>query len=132
MRIKRTAERWFECDDDPDEASVLIKNLSPGEVQDIYDETMPQNIEYEADEEGNMVPNFKTKMNRKLQREKTMLACIKDWKNFYGYEDEILECNEENIIRASREIEGFNQFIDKCREILSKNIESEKRGQEKN
>lgn len=132
MRIKRTVERWFECENDPDEGSVLIRHLSPGEVQDIYDETMPQNIKYEQDEKGNMVPVFNTEMNRKVQREKTLLACIKDWKNFYGFENELLECNEDNIIRASREIEGFNQFIDKRREILSKDIEQEKESQGKN
>ena len=132
MRIKRTVERWFPCEGDPDEGSVLIRHLSPGEVQDIYDETMPQNISYEPDEKGNMVPIFKTDMDRRVQREKTMTACIKDWKNFYGLEDETLECNEGNIIRASREIEGFNQFIDDCRNVLTKDIEEEKELQEKN
>ena len=132
MRIKRTVERWFECENDPDEARVLIRNLSPGEIQDIYDETMPQEIKYEQDEKGNMVPNFKTDMDRKAQREKTMVACIKDWENFYGYEDELLECNDGNIIRASREIEGFNQFVDNCRNIIAKDIEQEKESQVKN
>lgn len=132
MRIKKVAERWFPCVDDPDEGSVKIKHLSPGEVQDIYDETMPQNIKYEPDGEGNMIPVFNTEMNRKDQREKTMTAAIVDWKNHFDEGGNLLECTPENIIRASREIEGYSQFIDGCRNILGKDIEKEKEMQEKN
>ena len=58
MRISRQKERWFPCEGDPDEGSVLIKHLSPGEAQDIIDEVLPQKIDYELDDKGNMVPQF--------------------------------------------------------------------------
>ena len=132
MRISKSTQRWFPFVDDPDEGSVLVEHLSPGDTQDIYDETMPQNIEYEEDDKGNMVPIFKTDMDRKAQREKTLVACIKDWKNHFDEQGEPIKCNPENIIRASRGIEGYNEFITECRNTLADDIEKEKKVLEKN
>jgi hypothetical protein len=132
MRIKRPEERWFQCVDDPDEGSVLIKHLSPGEIQDITDATMPQKIEYSPDEKGNMVPEFSITPDRKIERESIMTSAIKDWKNFFDENGNPIECTKENIIRASREIYGFNEFIAECRKILADDVANEMAGQEKN
>jgi len=132
MRIKRPKERWFPCVGDPDKARVLIKHLTPGEIQDLTDETMPQKIEYEQDDEGNMVPNFSMVPKRKEEREQTLVLAVKGWENFFDENEKPLDCTEENIIRASREIDGFNEFIAECRNTLAKDIEKEKAGQEKN
>ena len=132
MRIRRSTERWFKCDGDPDEGSILIKDLTPGEIQDIVDKAMPRKYEYEADEKGNQIPKLTVNMDNTLQRELTFKACILDWKNFFDAEGKPLECTPENIVRASREIEGFNEFVIDCQNTLTKDIAEEKQGQEKN
>ena len=132
MRIRRSTERWFPCDGDPDEGSILIKDLIPGEIQDIVDKAMPRSYEYESDEKGNQTPRLTVKMDNTLQRELTFTACILDWKNFFDAEGTVLECTPENIVRASREIEGFNEFVIDCQNTLTKDIAEEKQGQEKN
>ena len=132
MRIRRSTERWFKCDGDPDEGSILIKDLTPGEIQDIVDESMPKSYEYEKDEKGDLSPILTVKMDNTRQRELTFTACILDWKNFFDAEGTVLVCTPENIVRASREIEGFNEFVVDCQNILTKDIAKEKEGQEKN
>jgi len=132
MRIRRSAERWFPMVGDPDEGSVLIKDLTPGEIQDIVDKAMPRKYEYEADEKGNQIPKLTVNMDNTLQRELTFTACILDWKNFYDEEDALMECTPENIIRASRKIGGFNEFVIDSQNTLTKDVAEEKKGQEKN
>ena len=132
MRIRRSTERWFKCEGDPDEGSVLIKDLIPGEIQDIVDKAMPRSYEYESDEKGNQIPKLTVKMDNTLQRELTFIACILDWKNFFDAEGTTLGCTPENIIRASRKIAGFNEFVIDCQNTLTKDIAEEKKGQEKN
>ena len=132
MRIRRSTERWFKCEGDPDEGSILIKNLIPGEIQDIVDKAMPRSYEYESDEKGNQIPRLTVKMDNTLQRELTFKSCILDWKNFFDMEGTALECTPENIVRASREIDGFNAFVIDCQNTLTKDIAEEKEGQEKN
>jgi hypothetical protein len=132
MRIRRPTERWFPCDNDPDEGSVLIKHLTPGELQDISNEAMPQEYEYDQDEDGKMIPKLKVGFKSGISRELTMIACIKDWKNFFDEEGNPLECTPENITRASREIEGLNDFIVECQNALAESIKEEGTVQEKN
>ena len=132
MRIRRSTERWFKCDGDPDEGSILIKDLTPGELQDIIDEAMPKSYEYDSDEKGTLTPRLSVKMDNTLQRELTFKTCILDWKNFYDEDDAPMECTPENIIRASRKIAGFNEFIIDCQDTLTRDIAKEKQGQEKN
>ena len=117
---------------DPDEGSILIKDLTPGELQDIIDEAMPKSYEYDSDEKGTLTPRLSVKMDNTLQRELTFKTCILDWKNFFDAEGTALGCTPENIVRASREIEGFNEFVISCQNTLTKDIAEEKKGQEKN
>ena len=133
MRIAKPKERWFPCDGDPDGGKVLIRHLPPGERQDIFDETMPQKIEYEKDDDGNLEPKFSVEQDRTADRELTLKACIVNWEKFYEEDGKtLMECNEKNITRASREIEGFNEFITGCRSELEKDINAEIKDQEKN
>ena len=132
MRIRRSAERWFPMVGDPDEGSVLIKDLAPGEIQDIVDKAMPRKYEYEKDEKGDLNPKLTVNMDNTLQRELTFKACILDWKNFYDEDDVLMECTPENIVRASRKIVGFNEFVIDSQNILTADIAKEKEGQEKN
>ena len=132
MRIRKSTERWFPMEGDPDDGSVLIKDLAPGEIQDIVDEAMPKSYEYETNEKGGLTPKLTVNMNNTLQRELTFKACVLDWKNFYDEDDVLMECTPENIVRASRKIGGFNEFVIECQNILTADIAKEKEGQEKN
>jgi hypothetical protein len=42
MRITKITERWFDVPNDPDNARLKIKHLSPGEIQDIFDKVFIQ------------------------------------------------------------------------------------------
>ena len=132
MRIKRPTERWFPMVGDPDNSKVLIKHLTPGDVQDIADESMPKKYEYDADADGKLIPKMTVGMNTTVQREMTFKACIKGWENFFDEDGGVLECTPGNIVRASREIEGFNEFITKCQKTLADDISKELKVQEKN
>ena len=132
MRIKRPTERWFPMVGDPDGARVLIKHLTPGEVQDISETAMPKQYQYDADEDGKLIPKMTVGMNTTLQREMTFRVCIKSWENFFDEDGNVLECTPENIIRASREIDGFNEFITDCQKTLEEEIKNERTVQEKN
>jgi len=117
---------------DPDNAKVLIKHLTPGDVHDISDESMPKKYEYDADESGKLIPKMTVGLNTTVQREMTLEACIKGWENFFDVNGDVLECTPENIIRASREIDGFNEFITECQKTLADDIKKEATVQEKN
>jgi len=132
MRIRKQTSRWFECVDDPDEGRISIRHIEPGERQDIIDKTMPQRIDYEENDDGDMIPVFSTKQDRKLDRELTMMACVEAWENFFDESGNQLECTHENILRAVSSIEGLFEFVAKCREILTAEIKKEQEVQEKN
>ena len=132
MRISKPKERWFKMPGDPDEGEVKIKHLSPGERQDIFDKVFLQEIEYETGEQGKMIPKMKQVTDRKTDREQTLVRAVKDWKNFFDEDGKPLECNEKNIIRASREIEGFAEFVAECRQTMDEHIFEEEKELEKN
>ena len=108
MRIKKQAERWFDIPNDPDEGQILVKHLNPGEITDIMDEVFTQTIVYKADGDQEPQPEFMQETNRRKDREKTLMAAVVGWKKFYDQEGKVLKCTPENVIRASREIEGFD------------------------
>jgi hypothetical protein len=132
MRISKPKERWFEVPEDPDEARIKIKHLSPGERQDIFDKVFLQEIEYETGEQGKMIPKMKQVTDRKTDREETLVKAVVDWEYFYDENGKPLECNVENIIRASREIEGFAEHVSECRQVLDSDIAEEEKELEKN
>jgi len=132
MRITKLTERWFDVPNDPDKARIKIKNLLPGEVTDIFDEVFVQNINYKKNKKGEFEPVFSQVTDKKKDRELTLTKVIVDWENIFDREDKPLECNEENILRAAREIEGFNDLITELRETLSEEIKQEKEAQRKN
>ena len=132
MRITRPTERWFPMVGDPDNGRVLIKHLTPGEVQDISETSMPKSYQYDSDEDGKLIPKMTVGMNTTLQREMTFKSCIKSWENFFDESGDVLECTPENIVRASREIDGFNEFITDCQKTLEEEIKAERTVQEKN
>ena len=132
MRITKTTERWCDVPNDPDKARIKIKNLLPGEVTDIFDEVFVQNINYKKNKKGEFEPVFSQVTDKKRDRELTLTKAIVDWENLFDRDNKPLECNEENILRASREIEGFNELITELREKLVKDIKQEKKDQAKN
>jgi len=131
MRIKKVQERWFPAENDPDGAEVFIKELTPGEIQDIQ-ECHKRKISYVTDEAGNLKPDLSFTPETSLELKLTFEKCVLDWKNFFDADGNALPFNKENLIRAMREIDGFNAWVVECRGVLTKDITEEKKGQEKN
>lgn len=131
MRITKPEQRWFNVPADPDGASIQIKHLRPGEIQDIIDDVMVQEIEYNLEDGGNRRPILRQKNNRKKDREKTILACVVDWKKFYDANGKAMACTEDNVLRAIREIDGFAEFVGECRTRLTEDITAETAAQKK-
>jgi len=129
MRITKPVERWFNCEGDPDGGKVLIRHLRPGEVQDIVDQVWTQKVEYKPGEEG---ATFAQTTDKKKDRELTISASLLDWENFFDQAGKRMGCTDKNKIRAMREIDGLIEFVNECRAKLAKDIEKEKKDQEKN
>ena len=131
MRISKKVERWFPAPEDPDKSEHLIRNLLPGEEEDIYIENSSQETKYikKGDE---LEPEVYQKSNLNLISQIIRVKAIADWKNMYDENGNVLKCTTENKIRALREIEGYKEFIDKCRAKLKADIKDEKAVLEKN
>lgn len=132
MRISKPKERWFKVPEDPDGSRIKIKQLLPGERQDIFDKVFSQEIEYDMGDDGKMLPKMKQATNNKLDREITLTRVVVDWEKFFERDGTPLECNKKNIIRASREIDGFAEFVTECRQKLDNDLENEEKELEKN
>jgi hypothetical protein len=131
MRIKKQAERWFDIPNDPDEGQILIKHLSPGEITDIMDEVFTQTIVYKADGDQEPQPEFIQETDKRKDREQTLVSSVVNWKKFFDQNEKPLKCTPENVIRASREIEGFNSLVTGFRERLAADIQKEAVKEEK-
>ena len=132
MRIVKSVERWFNIPNDPDGGKLLIKHLTPGEAADIIDQVFVQKIDYKQNDKGKFEPLFTQNLDKTKDRELPVIKSVKGWENFFDDNDKVLEFNEENVLKASREITGFNELVTEFREILSKEIEKEKEVQIKN
>ena len=132
MRIEKAVERWFEVPEDKDKARVKIKHLKPGEIQDIIDEVMVQEIVYKRPKDGEEVEGvIRQQNNRKLDREKTVLAAVVGWEKFFDLEGKKMGCDEANVLRAIRMIDGFADFVADCRKQLSEDVADEMKAQKK-
>ena len=132
MRITKPIERWFDVPNDPDKAKIKITQLLPGELTDIFDEVFVQNVSYKKNEKGELEPVFSQATDKKKDRELTLTKAVVDWENFFDREGQPLGCDHENILRASREIEGFNTLVTELREKLAEDITQERKDQAKN
>ena len=132
MRISKVNERWFEVEGDPDKARLKIKHLLPGEVQDIFDKVFTQNIDYKKGKKGKMEPVFSQETDKKLDREMNISAVVVDWEKMFDRDGKEMKCTPENVIRAAREIDGFNELVNDFKEILAADIKQEQKDQKKN
>jgi len=132
MRIVKTTERWFDVPNDPDKARIKIKHLSPGETADIFDKVFVQNIDYKKGKKGKLEPVFSQNTDKKLDRELTLTKTVVDWNGFFDKKDNELKCTPENIVKASRQIEGFSELVAELREQLAEDIKQEQEDQRKN
>ena len=57
---------------------------------------------------------------------------VVDWQNFFDQDGNDLPFSPDNVVRASREIEGFNILVTELREQLAKDITEERELQIKN
>ena len=132
MRITKPRERWFNVPDDPDDARIKIRALTPGERQDIIDKAFVQEIEYKRDLSGNMTPHMKQHTDTKVDREETLKKCVVGWEGIYEEDGSVFEFSQENIIRASREVPGFGEFVNSCRNRIDKDFLKDEKDLEKN
>jgi len=132
MRISKVQERWFDVEGDPDKSRLKIKHMLPGETADIFDKVFEQKIDYKKGKKGKLEPNFSQNTNKKLDRELTLSTVVVDWENIFDRDGKPMECNPDNVIRASREIDGFSELVNEFREILAADIKEEREEQKKN
>jgi cation transport regulator ChaB len=132
MRISKPIERWFDIENDPDKTRLKIKHLLPGETQDIFDKVFVQKVDYKKGKKGKLEPNFSQETDKKLDRELTLAAVVVGWENMFDDKGNKLECTPENVIRVSREIEGFTDLVNGFKEILANDIKEEQESQKKN
>ena len=132
MRISKVDERKFFVPNDPDKAWVKIKHLLPGETLDIFDQVFTQKIDYEKGKKGKMEPKFSQKTDKKLDRELTISTVVVGWENIFDRAGKKLKYTPENVILASREINGFTELVNELREQLSNDIKAEREEQRKN
>lgn len=127
MRVRKSVERWFVVKDDPDNARIKIKHLTPGETREIRDEVFTHEIEY-----VNKKPIVRQTSNLRADRELLLTKQVVDWENFFNIDGEPLACTPENVILCSNTIDGFDELVSEFAEILAKDIKKEVKEQEKN
>ena len=133
MRISKINERQFDVEGDPDKARLKIKHLSPGEVQDIFDQVFVQTVEYKkTGKKGKFEPNYSQKTDKKLDRELTLSNAVVGWENVFDRDGKKLECTPENVIIVARGIDGFSELVNEFRAVLAEDIRQEKENQKKN
>lgn len=134
MRISKITDRWFDVPNDPDGGRIKIHNLTPGELTDITDKAYKQDVVYKPikGQKGKVEPIIKQDMNTSLNRELTIKAAVVGLDKFFDREGKLMKCTPENVMRCSREIDGFDDIVSEAREQLAADIAQEKDDQQKN
>lgn len=132
MKLQRLEKAWFPFEDDPDQSEFEIVNLRSGELSEILSKTYVQKFEVK---DTGAVPTVE--VNSHAEKELIFVAAIKNWKNIYDEQGNVLECTKENKLRLARELDedSFSLlygFINECRDILRKKIQEEKDRNQKN
>ena len=129
MRIQKKIERWFEFENDPDGGKVLIEHLTDGEIRDIVAEVGQTRIEYR---QGESEPVVVSSPNSIRREEKILCRAVKDWENHYDEDGNLMDCTDENKIRAMQRAEGFYESVCEFRERLAADVKKERERLEKN
>jgi hypothetical protein len=134
MRISKITDRWFEIPNDPDSGRIKIHHITPGELTDISDQAYKQDVIYKpvAGQKGKVEPIITQDVDSALNRKLLLTTAIVDWENFFDREDKPMECTPDNIMRCSREIDGFYALVEEFRTQLAEDIAQEKEDQRKN
>jgi len=132
MRVTKPRERWFNVPDDPDGAKIKIRAMTPGERQEILDNAFVQEVEYRQDESGEMRPHMKQHTDTKYDREATLKKCVVGWEGIFEADGSVFEFNEQNVVRASKEINGFVEFVNHCSKRIDQDFDDDEKELEKN
>ena len=134
MRISKITDRWFDIPNDPDNGRIKIHHLTPGELTDISDKAYTQDVVYKpvSGGKGKVEPIITQDVNSALNRELTLTTAIVGWENFFDRDDNPMDCTPDNIMRCSREIDGFDDLVKEFRDKLAEDIAAEKEEQRKN
>ena len=133
MRIQKQTERWFPAPDDPDKAELLIRHLRPGELLDTINNSTSQITKYTIDEKsGDLTPEMASHTIPGEAQKAQFMAALVGWKKIFDENGKPLEFNDENKLRAYREIEGFSMFVTDCRNKLADDLAKEEEARTKN
>lgn len=129
-RLSAKKEMWFEIPGDEDKAKVKILHLTPGDIQKISNDTSRWvgkrvNDEFESELEYSPLE----------QMQKTRIAAVLDWDNFYDADGNKLKCNTKNLelylnhdpklgIDEDGNALPFSSWIDKFRKKISEGVSS--------
>ena len=135
-QITKPVDRFFPYPDDPLKGEILIHHLTPGEVKKITLKSFTQNISYHpvaGKKLKDLNPTITQNTDTNLNIELTLIASIKDWKNFFEEDGKTpMEFSKENILSCSAKIDGFDDAVDAMRNKLAADIAKEKEDQLKN
>lgn len=133
MRITKRVERWFPAPNDPDKSEHLIRHLLPGEILDTINDSTSQETKYIIDEKsGDLVPEMASHTTPGAVQEKQFMKALRGWKNVFDEDGKPLEFNDENKVRAYREMDGYSQFVTDCRNTLTEDVIKEQEARTKN
>jgi len=128
LKLTAKTKKWFVVEQDSSgDTQVEIVHLKPGEVSDIEAKTN-QIIGKQYGEE------FHTEIDFKLnERGKTyVLRSVEAWKGFVGLNGKPLACNDTNKLKVINEYDWFIPAIEKFREALAEEVETEEEEAGKN
>ena len=132
MRLRKQTERWFPVPDDPDGARIKQRPLTPGEDQDIIDESAGS-VEYQVDDAGRPVPIYKERKEQlRIRRELSLQKQVVDWEHVLDEDGSPLECTDENKVLVARSIPGFVETVLANARQLKADLAKEKKAKEKN
>ena len=127
-RLSARKEMWAEIPGDTDKAKVKIIHLTPGEIQQISNDTsrwVGKRVDKEMESELEYSPLE--------QMKKTRIAAVVDWDGFYDAEGNKMKCNRKNVeeylnydpelgVDEDGKALPFSEWIDKFRDELAKTV----------
>lgn len=136
-KLTAKLSRTFFIPGDPDKAQLTIRHLKPGEVQKIEADFTRWTGRAGKDDAFTTELEF----NPTLQARAVRIASVEGWKGFRGLEDEVLECNKQNlnlyfdedpVLGEGEKAKSFSAWIDEFRKILADEAAAKQEEVEKN
>ncbi len=128
LQLTARKKEWFTIDQDPSgDTQVEVLHLKPGEVADIESK-------FSQIKGKQMGEDFHTEIDFQLNEKSKeyVLRSVVSWKGFLSKTGKELPCVEQNKRKVMKEFGWFVEAIEKFREELSMEVESEEKDKVKN